>query len=309
MRRLALLAPMLLAAAAPKPAPPEPLAPEPAVIATLAPDAEARWVAFTLTPANQIRFTAMLDGRPVAAILDTGVSYSALSRRFVTAARMRVRPAAAALAVGGWVASGWADTRLLAIGALTRRGGRASVADLPAAATGGDAVDLLVGRDVTAGYALDIDYPAKRFRLLPSGRMPFRGSVAPLRIAGRWPSYVTELTIGTRHVDRVMVDTGDGGTLTVSRATWERLGPTPVTVATTAYGLAGPLTLDVATLPLVRSGDVPLRAVETRIERAGGFIETIGMRARIGSGMLGAYRVLLDPGAGRMVLAAGPTQP
>lgn len=214
-----------------------------------------------------------------------------------------MRPGAIALAIGGRVASGWVDTRLLAVGALTRRGGRASVADLPAAATGGDAVDLLVGRDVTAGYALDIDYTAKRFRLLPTGRMPFRGSVAPLRIAGSWPSYITELTIGTKHINRVMVDTGDGGALTVSRTTWEQLGPTPPTVTATAYGLAGALTLDVAILPLVRSGDVAVREVETRIERAGGFTETIGMRARIGSGFLGGYRVLLDPGAGRMVLA------
>lgn len=284
--------------------------PEPVSIDVLAPDAEARWVSFKLTPANQIRFDATLDDRPIAAILDTGVSYSALSRRFVAAAGMRVRVGATALAVGGSVASGWVDTRRLAFGALTRRGGRASVADIPAAATGGVAVDLLVGRDVTAGYALDIDYAARRFRLLPSGHLPFRGSTAPLRIAGAWPSYVTELTVGTRRIDRVIVDTGDGAALTVSRPTWLLFDRSFAAATAMGYGLAGPLTLDVTTLPAVRSGDLVVRNVETRIERTGGFTEGIGMRARIGSGFLGRYRVLLDPAAGRMVLAPpAPVRP
>ena len=41
----------------------------------LAADAEQRWVPFTLTAGNQIRFAMTLDGQPVTAVLDTGVSY------------------------------------------------------------------------------------------------------------------------------------------------------------------------------------------------------------------------------------------
>ena len=294
MRALAVLPLFALCAAAP----------EPVVHDTLAPDAEARWVAFELTPAKQIRFAMTVDGRPVTALLDTGVSVSVLSRRFVDAAQMPVRPGAAALAIGGAVASGWVDPQTLHIGALTRRGGRVATAILPDAATGGMPVDMLVGRDLTEGYALDIDYDARRFRLLPSGRLPFRGSAAPLRIAGTWPSYVTELDIGGARIARVMVDTGDGGALTLRRPIWNSLAEAARSTSTTlAFGIGGPVVVDVAIVPVIRSGTLTARDVEIRIEPDSGYTASVGMNARIGSGFLAGYRVLLDPGAGRMVLS------
>ena len=118
---------------------------------TLAPDAEARWIPFDLTPGNQIRFTMAVDGRPVTAILDTGVSYSVLARRYATAHKLVVRADGRATVIGGSVDIGRVATQRIAIGAVTRRGGSLAVADLPAAATGSAlAVDLLVGRDLTA---------------------------------------------------------------------------------------------------------------------------------------------------------------
>ena len=49
---------------------------EHAIETWLVSDSEARWVPFTLTGGNQIRFIATVDGRPVGAILDTGVDAS-----------------------------------------------------------------------------------------------------------------------------------------------------------------------------------------------------------------------------------------
>ena len=48
------------------------------------------------------------------------------------------------------------------------------------------------------------------------------------------------------------------------------------------------------------------REAEVRIEPADGFSQAIGTAGRIGSGFLQNYRVLLDPGARRMVLSRGP---
>ncbi len=294
MRAFCLL-PLLIAAA-----------PEPATTDGLAPDAEARWVAFELTTANQIRFALRVDGAPVTAILDTGVSNSALSRAFVDRAKLHVRPGPVAVAIGGTVASGWVDVRNIAIGALTRHRAQLATATLPDAATGGASVDLLVGRDLTQGYALDIDYDARRFRLLPSGRLPFRGSTAPLRIAGNWPSYVTEISVGAAHISRIVIDTGDGGAVTLRNGVWnvlpEAKGPTTSTIA---YGIGGASMVDLAVVPTVRSGTLSARGVETRIEPDTGYTKAIGMNGRIGSGFLVGYRVLLDPGAGRMVLSPG----
>lgn len=332
MRRLpALLSPLLLAAA---PAPGTqsggaPIAPRAAIPATaipataapalapaaatpavtvLAPDAESRWIPFTLTPGNQMRFDLSLDGRPVSAILDTGVSYSVLSRRYAADQHLAVRAVGQAAAIGGAVAIGWVDTQTLALGGLTRRGGGVAVADLPALATGGAVpVDMLVGRDLTGTVALDIDYAGRRFRLLASGRLPFAGAVAPLALSPERQVYVTRVTLGGHVLSPMIVDTGDGSAITVSQPGWRGAGLDALrTTTAVAYGLAGPIVIQLAIVPELRVGDLDARQVEVRAEGPGGFSEAIGVAGRIGSGFLQHYRVLMDAGAGRMVFAPGP---
>lgn len=276
-------------------------------VATLAPDTADRWIPFQLTPGNQIRFTMTIDGRSVTAILDTGVSFTLLSKTSPLVAQARVRPGGQASAIGGAVAIGWMPTRTLALGGLTRRNGGMIVAPLPALATGdATAVDLLVGRDLLAPHALDIDYAAKRFRLLPSGRMPFTGSTAPLTVSAERRVYESAVGLGAARLSPVIVDTGDGSALTVTQAGWRaaRLTGLPTTTAI-GFGLAGPTVNDLAIAPAVRLGDLTAREIEVRIEPPQGFSESVGAAGRIGSGFLQRYRVLLDPGAGRMILKPG----
>lgn len=279
-------------------------------VATLAADAEQRWVPFDLTPGNQIRFALTLDGRPLTAILDTGVSYSVLARAAADPARVESDGQATAIggAGNGMVAIGWLPTRTLTIGGLTRTGGGVTVADLPALATGSaKAVEMLIGRDAIGGQAIDIDYVAKRFRLLPSGRLPFVGALTPLSISAARHVYESTLRIGRNRVAPVIVDTGDGSALTLSAAAARRAGLSRLRSTTTvSFGLAGETVSTLAILPAITIGEQTIRDVETRIEPAGGFSETIGVAGRIGSGLLQNYRVLLDPAAGRMVLKPGP---
>lgn len=296
---------LLLLAAAPSafPAP----ASRPAARDLLAPDAEAHWVPFEITPGNQIRFTITIDDRPVAAILDTGVSNSVLSRAYADAAKLKTSAGGTANAIGGVVAIGWADTRSIVLGGLTRTGARIGVASLPATATGSTTpVEMLVGRDLTAEYALDIDYDAKRFRLLRSGRMPFHGLSAPLRIAPGRQVYVSEMAISAKRLRPLIVDTGDGNAVTLSsEAVRAAAITTPVRTTTISYGLGGAIVTDLAIVPEARFGMTIAKEVEVQIEPPGGFSHSIGMAGRIGSGLLQRYRVLLDPGAGHMVLAPG----
>lgn len=299
-----LLLPLLVAAAAPLALP----AAQPVGSATLARDAETRWVPFELTPGNQLRFTMMVDGRPATAILDTGVSYSVLSRRFAERSALKVRPGGNATAIGGVVDIGWTPTATIAMGGLTRRGGGLTVATLPAIATGSaDAVDLLVGRDLTGGFALDIDYAGRRFRLLPSGRLPFRGFTAPLSISRDRLVYVSEVTLGAARLRPMVVDTGDGSSVTVTAGGWAnaRLPGTRTTTAI-SFGLAGAVISTIGIVPTLRLGELTARNVEIRVEPAGGFSDSIEAAGRIGSGFLQNYRVLLDPTAGRMILSPGP---
>ncbi|USU04566.1 aspartyl protease family protein [Sphingomonadaceae bacterium OTU29LAMAA1] len=299
----------LLIAAAPLPLRPDTADREGTV--ALAADTEARWVTFDLTPGNQMRFTLTLDGRPVTAILDTGVSYSVLARQSAAVDPARVVANGQATAIGGGgngtVAIGWQPTRQLAIGGLTRTGGGVTVADLPALATGSArAVDMLVGRDVTGGQALDVDYANRRFRLLPSGRLPFVGALAPLSISANRRVYESAITIGGKRLSPMIVDTGDGSALTLSEASWRQLAAAVPTTTTISFGLAGETVSTLAILPSATLGQQAIHNVETRVEPRGGFSQAVGVAGRIGSGLLQGYRVLLDPTAGRMVLKPGP---
>ena len=275
-------------------------------VLTLATDTEARWVAFELTPRNQIRFTLELDGAPVTAILDTAVSASTLSRAYAKRMGFATRGESSAAAIGGRVGIEWASSRSITLGGLHRAGGELAVIDLSESATGGDAA-MLVGADLLAGYALEIDYPGRRFRLLQSGRMPFTGVSAPLKIGTHLSFYITDMLVDGRRVRPMVIDTGDGGTVTVSGDAWRALGaPGQRITSTIGYGLAGPAVTDLTILPELKLGALAARAVALNIERADGYSSTIGVAGRIGSGFLQHYHVLLDPKAGHMVLGPGP---
>ena len=103
----------------------------------------------------------------------------------------------------------------------------------------GPSFDLLVGPDLLAGYALDIDYPAHRFRLLPSGRLPFRGTTAPLRTSPITNVYLTDGRLNGQPLHPLVVDTGDGSMLTLSARAWRRAEPDPPPVPGDIARLAG----------------------------------------------------------------------
>jgi predicted aspartyl protease len=284
-------------------------APAPGGVSTLASDAEAQWVPFDLTPGNQVRFRMNVNGRPATAVLDTGVSYTVASQAF--AGTIGLKPAAGgrAVAIGGSVPLGWAAVETLDIGGLRRAGGRVAVADLTAIATGtASPVEILIGADVLAGQALDIDYDARRFRVLPSGRMPFRGTSVPLTTARDSGVFISELTVGSQRLRPVIVDTGDGSYVTLSKEAWAATRLTDARhTSAYAYGLGGPIETDLTILPGARLATLPMKNVEVRIERAQGFSSLTGTAGRIGSALLQRYRVLLDPRAKRMILAPGKT--
>ncbi len=300
---LSLLLPLALAAA-PVSAPGE----EARDGIALAPDSEARWIAFDLTPSNQIRFEAVLNGRPVRAILDTGLTNTLATPEFATRARLALGRSQRALAIGGGVQVSWAPGGMLVIGGLTRRGGRIAVSDAPGQDRFG--ADLLIGSDVLSCCALDIDYAARRFRILPSGRMPFTGQTAPLALQRGSEIPVTEIRLGGTRLRPMIVDTGDGAAITLSSAAWTSAGFRGATLTTTlGWGIGGALVSEAAVIRGFALGGSMLSETEVRIEGEGGYSASAGAAGRIGTGLLLRYRVLLDPRAGRMVLQSGPATP
>lgn len=273
---------------------------------TLAPDTEARWIDFQLTAYNQIRFPIEVNGHVSWAILDTGLSDTIVTSRFARTAGLKPARRQRALAIGGGVEVGWADADSIRFGGLTRSHGRVGVADPAGGIRFG--ADVLVGADVLSCCALDLDHDAHRFRILPSGRMPFTGSTAPLRRRTPNGVYQSEITIAGKLLKPIIVDTGDGGALTLSRSAWASTGYRDARITTTlGWGMGGPVVTDTLIVPSFAFADLPPRAAEVRIEGEGGFTASVGAAGRLGTGMLQRYRVLLDPRAGRMILQPGKT--
>ena len=203
-----------------------------------------------------------------------------------------------ALAIGGGVEVGWADAASIRFGGLTRTHGRVGIADPAGEIRFG--ADVLVGADILSCCALDIEYDSRRFRLLPSGRMPFTGSTAPLRRRSPNGVYQSEVMVAGKLLKPIIVDTGDGGALTLSRAAWLSAGYRGARITTTlGWGMGGPVVTDTLVLPSVVLAGTPPREAEVRIEGEGGFSASVGAAGRLGTGMLQRYRVLLDPRAGR----------
>lgn len=265
-----------------------------------APVGDGAWIDFALSPAGQVRFAAQVDGRAVVAILDTGVSHSVLARASAAVVPARLVSGGEAVAIGGSVAIDRMTVGRIELGGIARDGGTLLVADLGGAATGDGAVDLLVGQDLLGGVAIDIDYPNHRFRFLPSGRLPFAGETAPLVAMPGRGLPLTALTIGGQRFAPVLVDTGDGAAATLGpQARGAAAGETTSGIA---WGLAGPVETELAIVPALSVGEATAREVEVRFEEADGFAARLGLAGRIGAGLLARYRVLIDPGAGRMVL-------
>lgn len=275
-----------------------------AAVDQLAPDSAQRWASFQIVPVNQIRLTVLVDGAPVRAILDTGASYTVVSQRYAAQRRLAVRSAPASAAIGGSIGAQWANLDAVSIAGLVRRNARVAVVDLPDRATGGG-IDVLIGRDLIEDYALEIDFAARRLRLLPSGTLPFAGVTVPLSIGGDWPMLTSSATLGGHSVNRLIIDTGDAGDLTLTQAGWNSVQRQPPPSSTMTNGIGGSTVAGMAVLPELQLGGAPARPIDVLVEPVGGFTETIGMNGRIGNGVLRRFHVLLDPHAGRMVLRPG----
>lgn len=283
-------------------------APTPAALAqtspTLLPDTEARWIRFDLTAGNQIRFAAEVDGKPARAVLDTGLSDTIVTASFAKTLALKSKHREQATAIGGSVTLDWASLRSLSFGGLQRRGGRIGIPD-----SGGEArfeADIFIGADVLGCCALDIDYDARRFRILKSGRMPFTGSTAPLSRARPSGIFLSEVTLNGRRMRPMILDTGDGSSVTLTRTAWGSAGPSGAIVTTTlGWGVGGALISDTAVVPGLAIAGVAPPETEVRIEDDKGYSAKVGAAGRIGNSLLMRFRVLLDPGAGRLVVSPG----
>src|SRR3546814_20182455 len=108
----------------------------------------------------------------------------------------------------------------------------------------------------------------------------------------------------------MIVDTGDGSSITFSADAWKGLAAADRTMTTAiSFGLGGPIVTDLAVVPELRLGQLTASDVEVRVERGGGVSPELGAAGRIGASFLPRHRRRPGTGAGRVVLAPGRPAP
>ncbi|RSY52574.1 hypothetical protein DAH72_23810, partial [Sphingomonas koreensis] len=140
-------------------------------------------------------------------------------------------------ATGDSGALSWGAIERIEVGGLVRTGGRIAIIDTDPRVTGPAPVDLFIGADLLAAHALEIDYDTQRFRLLPSGRMPFRGTTAPLRLAGPAGLYLSVIDLGGRRIPSMKIYTHDRSMATIPRPSWPDIAP-PLCRSSTTRAMA-----------------------------------------------------------------------
>lgn len=233
------------------------------------------------------RFPCRVDGLATRCLLDTGASGLAMSLDL--ADRLHLSPVGRIGLRGlGAVASGVVRVRGLDAGSM--HVGSALYAILPD--LGGVGADAVIGADVIAQAAVELDFAHGHIRFRPPGS-PATGAAVPLIFDGFTPRVPIEL--GTTRCE-LAVDTGDAASIDLSEAfTKEHLGLFVPTEKRTILGVGGRGTQALGKID-VSFANLALRDVPV------GTTSVPGGRSsdRIGAGFLSRFVLYLDYASGRM---------
>ena len=133
--------------------------------------------------AGRIVIEAILDGRPVAAIIDTGATMSLVRADLAAALRLDHRRRATFRSEHGPVGADLVGPVRLSIGGRTLTLREAIVMTGPILGETGVDVDFVVGQDVLSAATVEIDFAHRRLRLRATGWRPEAGfTVVPISI-------------------------------------------------------------------------------------------------------------------------------
>ncbi|HEX8655431.1 MAG TPA: PDZ domain-containing protein [Allosphingosinicella sp.] len=254
-------------------------------------------------------------------LLDTGAQLTHYTAELVAEAGLRTSGRVGITGTGaGRVRGAYVAPAALRIGTLTLPVGRgiSAPAELlfgPVFSGTGRRFEGVVGYDLFAAYAVEIDYAARLLRLYPRRGAPAAGDPVPIRLIDRKPYVEASLTFGGATVPALLhLDTGFGGTLSLNgrfvaqQNLLARVGPT---LAAVMRGVGGAAEARLARIDRLVFGPVvaerPIVSLSL-IQGAGVRAESAG---RIGGELLRRYRVTIDYAARtvRFVPGAGVEAP
>lgn len=187
--------------------------------------ASADWLDYDEPRAGVPTVRAVVAGRPVRALVDSGAEYSVIDRALFDSLGLTnaFDMPLVAYGVSGQPQLGRGATLDVEVGGLRLGALRTAILGLgPLASRDGLGASLILGRDLLGETVLEIDVNQRRLRLLPPGT-PMPPSVSPVAVHRKGGALVTEATVEGATVEAV-VDTGASALIALSRSAAEGAG-------------------------------------------------------------------------------------
>ncbi|MDZ4369858.1 MAG: pepsin/retropepsin-like aspartic protease family protein [Phenylobacterium sp.] len=259
------------------------------------------------TGVGLIEVDAVVAGRTLPAIIDSGAQFTAIDRTVAEALDLPRSLSAPMMAYG--VSGGPTLTHTvrfdLELPGLTAPDLRGAVLDLAGVARlAGRDFRLLIGRDLLRHVVLEADLANRRTRLVApeAFRAPYDAHSLP--IAWRSGAPVARVEVGDGGAVEALIDTGSSNVLAVSENAAKRLGilGADAEVRTGRSVSLGGLSLNrVVTVSRIQVGALPLRGVDVFVYRPNPAAPA--PEAILGSGLFRRHGMALDLPGGRLYLS------
>ena len=264
------------------------------------------WVPFKAGPGEDIVIPVTVNGVAAEGLVETGTPRVTLDKRLASTLGLRLAQASALTGLSGDVSIEEGRLASLKVAMIDARDVAADIADFSTAMPFADAAfNVILGAQVFARAALQIDFDHAMLRFLPPGAARGGDGVATVRLDPVSGKLLTRLEIDGQPVERAEISTGQPSALRLSPAVWARVRRRGARVTDFASAdLTGIAVNDYAILPEVRLGGQTVSGVTTIIDGARrSVLDADHVDALIGLDLLRRFNLVLDAPAGKLLVA------
>lgn len=268
------------------------------------------WRPFDFWQDNRIFLPLRINGRPVDAMLDSGVSLLVLDRAFAAELGLRRDAAFEAHGLSGQAAGDFSNGPAeIDLDGLVLHSNRIAIMDL---SPWSDLLDrpltAILGRELFEQVMVDLDFESRQIALHDAPRFGSPPGMTALRTRQSHGVRSIPLRINGAPAIQAAFDLGAGDALSLSsryaqeHPTLRRLP----TAATLSYGVEGFRSARIATIPSIQLAGVDLNDVPTSFTDEWTNDERGGPPANLGIETLSRFRLITDFPGNRLWLAPRP---
>jgi predicted aspartyl protease len=268
----------------------------------------SNWIEFRMASDTFPVISTTINGRIVPAVVDTGADRTIID--LGVARKLGLTPRKLNMqveAIGGKVDLYVADFRSFSIGALRKRRGQIYVLDMGQLRKYTDnAFGIMIGADLLADFAFQLDWDHSRLRFLPSGSKELEGARVPMSLPTEDGPLITDILIGGVS-NKAIVDTGYD-TITISDSLKQQYFANKKTTTIYGFGIGGASSTEYLLVDNIIVGTTFLDHVPATISSSTDPLKP-PYQARIGLGLLQHFNFLMDPRAGSMIVVPRASPP